>query len=150
MLFSLRLLLLDASNGITRFNKRREDFPDLRSYNDYLEEVEDISKLLLPLSFFSPLISQPHIAFNLLTNTNVAETEQRIARFRAENAALIELNIQREQQDVNLLLEEEEREREERAEMEKSVRDEEEREREVKMREKEDIINKLVSPSHPS
>lgn len=26
-----------------RFNKRRDDFPDLRSYNDYLEEVEDIS-----------------------------------------------------------------------------------------------------------
>ena len=26
------------------FNKRREDFIDLRSYNDYLEEVEDISE----------------------------------------------------------------------------------------------------------
>ena len=25
------------------FNKRREDFSDLREYNDYLEEVEDIS-----------------------------------------------------------------------------------------------------------
>jgi CDK-activating kinase assembly factor MAT1 len=29
-----------------RFNKRREDFPDLRSYNDYLQEVEDISKCI--------------------------------------------------------------------------------------------------------
>ena len=29
---------------VFRFNKRREDFPDLRSYNDYLQEVEDISK----------------------------------------------------------------------------------------------------------
>ena len=28
----------------SRFNKRREDFPDLRSYNDYLQEVEDFSK----------------------------------------------------------------------------------------------------------
>ena len=27
-----------------RFNKRREDFPDLRAYNDYLEMVEDISE----------------------------------------------------------------------------------------------------------
>lgn len=35
-----------------RFNKRREDFPDLRSYNDYLEEVEDISKLLWITSSF--------------------------------------------------------------------------------------------------
>ena len=26
-----------------RFNKRREDFPDLRSYNDYLEWVENMS-----------------------------------------------------------------------------------------------------------
>jgi len=25
------------------FNKRREDFPDLRSYDDYLQEVEDIN-----------------------------------------------------------------------------------------------------------
>ena len=28
------------------FNKRREDFLDLRSFNDYLEEVEDISMFL--------------------------------------------------------------------------------------------------------
>jgi len=28
------------------FNKRREDFIDMRSYNDYLEEVEDISAWL--------------------------------------------------------------------------------------------------------
>ncbi len=27
-----------------RFNKRREDFDDLRSFNDYLEEVEDIGE----------------------------------------------------------------------------------------------------------
>lgn len=37
-----------------RFNKRREDFPDLRSYNDYLQEVEDISK-----SHFIPHLSPP-------------------------------------------------------------------------------------------
>jgi hypothetical protein len=27
-----------------RFNKRRENFLDLKAYNDYLEEVEDISE----------------------------------------------------------------------------------------------------------
>ncbi|CAO3608377.1 unnamed protein product [Cunninghamella echinulata] len=27
---------------ISKFNKRPEDFPSLRTYNDYLEEVEDI------------------------------------------------------------------------------------------------------------
>jgi len=35
---------------LSRFNKRKEDFVDLRSYNDYLEEVEDISILLLSLT----------------------------------------------------------------------------------------------------
>jgi len=35
------------------FNKRREDFMDLRSYNDYLEEVEDISKQHQAIRFVS-------------------------------------------------------------------------------------------------
>ena len=39
---------LTLASGI-RFNKRREDFPDLRSYNDYLQEVEDISKSPHPI-----------------------------------------------------------------------------------------------------
>jgi hypothetical protein len=28
-----------------RFNKTREHFPSLKDYNDYLEEVEDMSEL---------------------------------------------------------------------------------------------------------
>ena len=32
-----------AEHLMNRFNKRREDFSSLREYNDYLEEVEDIS-----------------------------------------------------------------------------------------------------------
>jgi hypothetical protein len=38
------------------FNKRREDFVDLKSYNDYLEEVEEISKIFQPTidCFFLP------------------------------------------------------------------------------------------------
>lgn len=43
--FVLQLTAYNYPNGVSSsFNKRREDFPDLRSYNDYLEEVEDISK----------------------------------------------------------------------------------------------------------
>lgn len=29
-----------------RFNQREEDFPDLQSYNDYLETYEDLSPFL--------------------------------------------------------------------------------------------------------
>jgi CDK-activating kinase assembly factor MAT1 len=39
---------VDVRRRITKlFNKRREDFKTLRAYNDYLEEVEDISTPLL-------------------------------------------------------------------------------------------------------
>ena len=31
-----------------RFNKKREDFGDLRQYNDYLEMVEDIGAFMTP------------------------------------------------------------------------------------------------------
>ena len=34
---------------VTRFNKKREDFEDLRKYNDYLEMVENISKCCLTM-----------------------------------------------------------------------------------------------------
>lgn len=29
---------------VISFNKTQEDFPDLKTYNDYLELVEDLSK----------------------------------------------------------------------------------------------------------
>lgn len=35
-------LIATPSRKSFRFNKRREDFSDLRSYNDYLEQVEEI------------------------------------------------------------------------------------------------------------
>ena len=38
---------------LSSFNKRREDFPDLKSYNDYLEEVEDISRAILAIFSFN-------------------------------------------------------------------------------------------------
>lgn len=42
-----RILLLD-NISLLRYNKREEDFASqvnpLRSFNDYLEEIEDISK----------------------------------------------------------------------------------------------------------
>ncbi|KAI6036855.1 CDK-activating kinase assembly factor MAT1-domain-containing protein [Pisolithus microcarpus] len=77
------------------FNKRREDFPDLRSYNDYLEEVEVIT-------------------FNLINEINIPETEARIEAYRKENAALIELNVRREEQYTQELKQQEEQERLER------------------------------------
>ncbi|EIW65827.1 hypothetical protein TREMEDRAFT_35912 [Tremella mesenterica DSM 1558] len=55
------------------FNKRQEDFMMLREYDDYLQEVEDLT-------------------FNLLNDIDVAETEARIADFRRRNAEAIAAN----------------------------------------------------------
>ncbi|GLB35136.1 putative transcription repair factor TFIIH subunit Tfb3 [Lyophyllum shimeji] len=106
------------------FNKRREDFHDLRSYNDYLEEVEDIT-------------------FNLIHDIDVAQTEARIKAYRAENAALIELNIQREEAYAQALKEQEGAERRERELRAMELRREEEEEREEREKGKREIIDKL-------
>lgn len=52
------------------FNKREEDFPSLREYNDYLEEVEDM-------------------IFNLIEGNDVPAIEAKIAHYQRENAEQI-------------------------------------------------------------
>ncbi|KAH0467766.1 hypothetical protein IEQ34_002799 [Dendrobium chrysotoxum] len=49
------------------FNKREEDFPSLKEYNDYLEEVEDMT-------------------FNLIEGIDVDAIESNIAKYQEENA----------------------------------------------------------------
>ncbi|OJT08692.1 RNA polymerase II transcription factor B subunit 3 [Trametes pubescens] len=106
------------------FNKRREDFPDLRSYNDYLEMVEDIT-------------------FNLINDIDVPETEERIRQYRRDNAALIELNAKREEEYARYLQEQEEMERQEREQRAQELRRIEEEEREEKEKGRQAIIDKL-------
>ncbi|KAH9901239.1 CDK-activating kinase assembly factor [Cubamyces lactineus] len=106
------------------FNKRREDFPDLRSYNDYLEMVEDIT-------------------FNLINDIDVPQTEERIAQYRRENAALIEMNAKREEEYARYLQEQEEMERQERELRAQELRRLEEEERQEREKGKQAIIDKL-------
>jgi len=106
------------------FNKRREDFVDLRSYNDYLEEVEDIT-------------------FNLINDIDVPQMEARIQAYRAENIALTELNIQREEQTVQALKEQEEYERKLREQRAVDLRREEDEEREDREKRERELIDKL-------
>ncbi|PLW45452.1 hypothetical protein PCANC_06711 [Puccinia coronata f. sp. avenae] len=65
------------------FNKRREDFMTLDAYNNYLEEVEDIT-------------------FNLINGVDVAETEAKIKRFQIENQELIAQNAVHEARQAEL------------------------------------------------
>ncbi|CAH7666173.1 RNA polymerase II transcription factor B subunit 3 [Phakopsora pachyrhizi] len=65
------------------FNKRREDFKSLEAYNNYLEEVEDIT-------------------FNLINGVDVAETEAKIKQFQIENQELIAQNAVHEARQAEL------------------------------------------------
>lgn len=49
------------------YNKRQDDFPSLRAYNDYLEEVEDM-------------------IFNMIDGVNVQAIEEKIKLYQEQNA----------------------------------------------------------------
>ncbi|KAJ7445761.1 CDK-activating kinase assembly factor [Mycena galericulata] len=106
------------------FNKRLEDFQSLREYNDYLEDVEDIT-------------------FNLINDVDPVGTEARIAAYREANAALTLLNTQREEAYILSLRQAEELERKEREMRAEDLRREEEEEREEKELGKREIIEQL-------
>ena len=82
-------------------------------------------------------------AFNLINDIDIPQTEARIAKYRAENAALIELNIQREEAYAQTLREQEEADRRERELRASQLRREEEEEREEREKERREIIDKL-------
>jgi len=88
-------------------------------------------------------ISDRVLAFNLINDIDIPETEARIARYRAENAALIELNIQRDEAYAHQLKEQEDAERRERELRAQELRREEEEEREEREKGKREIIDKL-------
>lgn len=96
---------------------------------------------ITPFWFFAFLIYT--IAFNLINEIDVAKTEARINAYRAENAALIELNIQREETYARELREQEDTERRERELRATQLRQEEEEEREEREKERKEIIDKL-------
>uniref|UniRef100_A0ACD5ZK62 Uncharacterized protein n=1 Tax=Avena sativa TaxID=4498 RepID=A0ACD5ZK62_AVESA len=63
------------------FNKTREHFPSLKDYNDYLEEVEDMT-------------------FSLIEGFDVDKIEAKIARYQQENAEQIYLSRAKRAEDL--------------------------------------------------
>ncbi|KAI9139467.1 CDK-activating kinase assembly factor MAT1-domain-containing protein [Paraphysoderma sedebokerense] len=110
------------------FNKRQEDFKDLRAYNDYLEEVEDI-------------------LFNLINDVNVQEMEEKIERYKRENQELIQMNIMKqlnEDKATQLRLEQEKQERAARREAALLEREQDEQ---ARKREERLLLDELASSS---
>ncbi|AQL01741.1 CDK-activating kinase assembly factor MAT1 family protein [Zea mays] len=71
------------------FNKTQEHFPTLKDYNDYLEEVEDMSEFEFSFQ-----------AFNLIEGIDVEEIEAKIARYQQENAEQIYLSRAKRAEDL--------------------------------------------------
>lgn len=63
------------------FNKREDDFASLREYNDYLEEVEDMT-------------------FNLIEGIDVPAIEAKIAQYERENAEQIIISRARKAEEL--------------------------------------------------
>ena len=82
-------------------------------------------------------------AFNLINDIDVAQTEARIVAHRNENAALIELNLQREEQYAQALREQEEMDRQEKEHRALELRREQEIEREERETAQREIIDRL-------
>lgn len=107
------------------YNKREEDFPTLREYNDYLEEIETI-------------------VYNLANNIDVVETNKRIEQYKKDNREQIvksKSKLGRNEYELEEMIElEKQKEEERRIEL---VREEAEAKKK-KIREKEALIDELT------
>jgi CDK-activating kinase assembly factor MAT1 len=83
------------------------------------------------------------VAFNLINEIDIPETQARIAAYRKENAALIELNQQREEAYAQALKDQEEAERRERQLRADELRRAEEEERDAREGERRALIDNL-------
>ena len=94
------------------FNKRQDDFDSLREYNDYLEEVEQIT-------------------FNLVNKIDVKETEAKLLEYETANKELISTNAARQAAEMMAFAQATEAEKEsQRLAREMAVREREEERRE--------------------
>ncbi|WWC63827.1 CDK-activating kinase assembly factor MAT1 [Kwoniella dejecticola CBS 10117] len=107
------------------FNKRRDDFGSDKEYDNYLEEVEDLT-------------------FNLLNDIDIDKTEKRIQEFQKSNASLIATNQEKAALEAMSQTEREEVERRAREERMRMVEEAERIEREEEERAKKDVTEALA------
>ncbi|KAN0060215.1 TFIIH/NER complex subunit [Thecaphora frezii] len=112
------------------FNRREDEFADLKAYNDYLEEVEEIT-------------------FNLIHEVDLARTQARLEQYQAAHRSAIASSSQQTvaESERQAKLDEEEREAK-RARAER-LRLLEERERQDRQRERLEIVRELERGGDP-
>ncbi|XP_012869344.1 PREDICTED: CDK-activating kinase assembly factor MAT1 [Dipodomys ordii] len=112
------------------YNKREEDFPNLREYNDFLEEVEEI-------------------VFNLTNNVDLENTKKKMEIYQKENKDVIQKNklkLTREQEELEEALEVERQENEQRRLF---IQKEEQLQQILKRKNKQAFLDELESSDLP-
>ncbi|KAB0374667.1 hypothetical protein FD755_013159 [Muntiacus reevesi] len=112
------------------YNKREEDFPSLREYNDFLEEVEEI-------------------VFNLTNNVDLDNTKKKMEIYQKENKDVIQKNklkLTREQEELEEALEVERQENEQRRLF---IQKEEQMQQILKRKNKQALLDELESSDLP-
>ncbi|PWN53272.1 CDK-activating kinase assembly factor [Violaceomyces palustris] len=112
------------------FNRREEEFEDLRAYNDYLEEVEEIT-------------------FNLINEIDLARTNAKLAQYEAAHRSAIANSAQQILRESEMQASADEREKEAKKAKAERLRLEEEREKEERERERIEIVKELERGGDP-
>ncbi|KAG8561142.1 hypothetical protein GDO81_015264 [Engystomops pustulosus] len=108
------------------YNKREEDFPSLRDYNDYLEDIEEI-------------------VFNMTNNVDLENTKRKVEQYQKLNKDTIQRNkikLTREQEELEEALEIERHENEQRRIL---LQKEEHLQQMLKRKNKQELLDQLVS-----
>lgn len=108
------------------FNKREEDFEDLRAYNDYLNDVEDIT-------------------FNLVEGIDVEVSNQRLEAYRTNHADEIAANEHLAQEEKSSFKELQKQERQQARLRREAAHREEEEERREAAENKRDVLKRLAA-----
>ena len=108
------------------FNRREEEFESLRDYNDYLNDVEDIT-------------------FNLVNQIDLEETNKRFEAYQSANEKGIQENAQLAQQEKQSFSAMQKAERHQARERREAARREEEDERREVEENRRDVLNRLAS-----
>ncbi|XP_028934675.1 CDK-activating kinase assembly factor MAT1 isoform X1 [Ornithorhynchus anatinus] len=113
------------------YNKREEDFPTLREYNDFLEEVEEI-------------------VFNLTNNVDLDNTKKKMEAYQKENKDVIQKNklkLTREQEELEEALAVERQESEQRRLF---IQKEEQLQQILKRKNKQALLDELENSDLPA
>ncbi|PWY97536.1 CDK-activating kinase assembly factor [Testicularia cyperi] len=112
------------------FNRREEDFPDLKAYNDFLEEVEEIT-------------------FNLIHEIDLPRTNAKLEQYQAAHRSAIANSANLSQQESDKQAKADEDARAAKKQRAERLRLEGERDREERERERVEIVKELERGGDP-